>query len=83
MLLYEVIEAVTKKSFAEVLKEEIFSKLDFKNTYIAHEVDTKNIFTPGYYRFINSEIKIENVIPKYHPVIIIFFIKYKKGIKLT
>ena len=32
MLLYEVIEAVSKKSFAEVLKEEIFDKLDLKNT---------------------------------------------------
>jgi len=49
------------------LKEEIFSKLDFKNTYIAHEVDTKNILTPGFCRYLNSEIKIENVIPKYHP----------------
>ena len=67
MLLYEVIEAVSKKSFAEVLKEEIFDKLDLKNTYVAHEVDTNNILTPGYCRFLNSEIKIENVIPRYHP----------------
>ncbi|BAY83770.1 serine-type D-Ala-D-Ala carboxypeptidase [Calothrix parasitica NIES-267] len=67
MLLYKVIEAVTKKSFAEVLQKEIFDKLDFKNTYVAHQVDTKNILTPGYCRFLNSEIKIENVIPRYHP----------------
>ena len=67
MLLYEVIEAVTEKSFAEVLQEEISSKLDLKNTYVAHQVDTKNLLTPGYCRFLNSEIKIENVIPKYHP----------------
>lgn len=67
MLLYEVIEAVTKKSFAEVLQKEIFSKLYLKNTYVAHEVDIKNFLTPGYCRFLNSQIKIENIISRYHP----------------
>lgn len=67
MLLYEAIEAVTNKSFAEVLQEKIFSILGLENTYVAHEIDTKGILTPGYCRFLNSEIKMENVIPRYHP----------------
>ncbi|MCJ8281339.1 MAG: beta-lactamase family protein, partial [Rivularia sp. ALOHA_DT_140] len=67
MLLYKVIEAVTKKSFAAVLQEEIFSVLNLKNTYVAREIDKKGILTPGYCRFLNSEIKMENEIPRYHP----------------
>lgn len=66
MLLYKAIEAVTKKSFAEVLQQ-IFSKLNLKNTYVAYEVDKKGILTPGYCRYLNSENEIENVIPRYHP----------------
>ena len=67
MLLYEIIEAVNNKSFAEVLQEQVFSVLDLENTYVAHDVDTKGILTPGYCRYLNSELKIENVIPRYHP----------------
>lgn len=67
MLLYEVIEAVSNKSFAEVLQKQIFSVLNLENTYVAHQVDKKGILTPGYCRYLNSEIKIENVIPRYHP----------------
>jgi D-alanyl-D-alanine carboxypeptidase len=67
MLLYEVIEAVSNKNFAEVLQEQIFSVLNLENTYVAHDVDKKGILTPGYCRYLNSEIKIENVIPRYHP----------------
>lgn len=67
MLLYEVIEAVRNKSFAEVLQEQIFSVLNLKNTYLAHDVDQKGILTPGYCRYLNSEIKIENIISRYHP----------------
>lgn len=67
MLLYEVIETVSNKSFAEVLQEQIFSVLDLENTYVAHDVDTESILTPGYCRYLNSELRIENVIPRYHP----------------
>ncbi len=67
MLLYEVIEAVSNKSFAEVLQEQIFDVLNLENTYVAHDVDKKAVLTPGYCRYLNSEIKIENIIPRYHP----------------
>ncbi|RUS95898.1 serine hydrolase [Dulcicalothrix desertica PCC 7102] len=67
MLLYEVIEAVTGKTFAEALKSQIFDVLDLKNTYVAHEVDTKGELAPGFSRELNVENRIENVIPRYHP----------------
>jgi D-alanyl-D-alanine carboxypeptidase len=67
MLVYEVIEAVTGKTFAEALKSQIFDVLDLKNTYVAHKVDTKGELAPGFSRELNIENRIENVIPRYHP----------------
>jgi D-alanyl-D-alanine carboxypeptidase len=67
MLLYEVIEAVSGKKFAQALEDNVFSVLDLQNTYVAHHVDTKGVLTPGYYRYLNSERIMENVIPRYHP----------------
>ncbi len=66
MLLYKVIEAVSG-NFAQALEEKVFSVLDLKNTYVAHQIDKKGVLTPGYCRYLNSERKIENVIPRYHP----------------
>ncbi len=67
MLLYEVIEAVTGKTFAEALKSKIFDVLNLNNTYVAHEVDIKGELAPGFSRELNIENRIENVIPHYHP----------------
>lgn len=67
MLLYEVIEAVTGKTFAEVLKSKIFNVLNLNNTHVAHEVDIKGELAPGFSRELNAENRIENVIPRYHP----------------
>ncbi|MBW4632267.1 MAG: beta-lactamase family protein [Iphinoe sp. HA4291-MV1] len=67
MLLYEVIEAVSGKSFAQALEENVFSVLDLQNTFVAHHIDTEGILTPGYCRYLNSERIMENVIPHYHP----------------
>lgn len=66
MLLYEVIEAACG-NFAQALENNVFSVLDLQKTYVAHHVDTKGVLTPGYCRYLNSEGKIENVIPRYHP----------------
>ncbi len=67
MLLYEAIEVVTGKSFAEALKSHVFEILDLKNTYVAHELDIKGVLTPGFSRDLNAENRMENVIPRYHP----------------
>ncbi|WP_248277714.1 serine hydrolase domain-containing protein [Brasilonema sp. UFV-L1] len=67
MLLYEVIEAVSGKKFAQALEDNVFSVLNLQNTYVAHHVDTKSVLTPGYCRYLNSERIMENVIPRYHP----------------
>lgn len=67
MLLYEVIEVASGRTFAQALEDKVFSVLDLQNTYVAHHVDTKGVLTPGYCRYLNSEGKIENVIPRYHP----------------
>lgn len=67
MLLYEVIETASGKTFAQALEDKVFSVLDLQNTYVAHHVDTKGILTPGYCRYLNTERMIENVIATYHP----------------
>ncbi|MBW4609742.1 MAG: beta-lactamase family protein [Hassallia sp. WJT32-NPBG1] len=67
MLLHEVTEAASGKTFAQALEDNVFSVLDLQNTYVAHHVDTKGVLTPGYCRYLNCEGIIENVIPRYHP----------------
>jgi len=66
MLLYEVIEAASG-NFTQALENNVFSVLDLQKTYVAHHVDIEGVLTPGYCRYLNSEGKPINVIPRYHP----------------
>lgn len=66
MLLAAVIEAVTGKSYARNIEDDIVRPLGLVRTYAALDVDKGNV-VPGYCRYLNAAEAMENVIPRYHP----------------
>jgi len=66
MLLLKLLETISKDTFSNTLRNQIFQPLELQKTYVAQDID-KGTLVPGFCRYLNSNRLIENVIPKYHP----------------
>ena len=66
MLLVQLIERVTGNSYADNIEQHIARPLGLIETYVAQGVDNGRVL-PGYDRFLNSELRMENITLYYHP----------------
>ncbi|HEY8099833.1 MAG TPA: serine hydrolase domain-containing protein [Burkholderiaceae bacterium] len=66
MLLHRLIEAVSKRSFADNINEGIVEQIELKKTYVATGIDAGKL-TPGYCPYLNDLEVMEDVTQIYHP----------------
>jgi len=66
LLLARLIETVTGMRLSTAIADGILTPLGLNSTYVADAVD-RGFVTPGYSRQLNSDARVENVTPIYHP----------------
>lgn len=66
MLLLLMIEAVTRKSFAENINNLVIKKVGLTHTYVAENVD-HGMVTNGYCRYLNDDEEMQNITKIYNP----------------